>query len=427
MSEPTAPEAVLAGDFWDLGDLADVSVGFHDAAIAVEMVPATINVPQVRGMPVGDLADQTRVIKMIQLELADVSDLLYPNFNYDQPETDPNFAAYCEAIEQRGTRLDPLHVLPINKVVTFQGQELPMFAVYDDPIQFVAMRHNRRGEAKIIIELGVHPGALLMQALSRTQHLYRPSVLDLCDVASRLAGYGYDQDLIAVHMAKDSDTNTRVKQGTVSRMIAVAKLPHEVRQMMVMGNRSLTRSHAELLAVDRFMPYPDQQITLARWVMQPPQQTVKDLEVAINLCYPKVGKALGHFEIHKNGFIELIDDNVALELVSDQRKPVAATYPLMTELAQPGEIVAAARTTYKGARVESDEAGHVYVAPTSFSGIEAWAREAKRRDEPVSIHEAEVMVYAWLEALRTDAQRKNLLTRGGRIPCPALTTTIVDG
>src|SRR6185437_14185555 len=120
-----------------------------------------------------------------------------------------------------------------------------------DPIQFVAMQHNRRGEAKIIIELGVHPGALLMQALSRTQHLYRPTVLDLCDVASRLAGYGYDQDLIAVHMAKDSDTSTRVDQGTVSRMIAIAKLPDEVRQMMVLGKKSLTRSHAELIAVDR--------------------------------------------------------------------------------------------------------------------------------------------------------------------------------
>jgi hypothetical protein len=420
-AEPTT-DLVLGGAFWNLGNLAETSVGFRASEVAVGMAPATVNIPQVRGVPVGELDEQSRRIKMVQLELADRADLLYPNFDYDHPETDPGFPAYCQALEQLGARLPPLHVLPIPKVVTFQGQELPMFAVYDDPIQFAAMQQNRRGEAAVIIELGRHPGELLMQALSRTQHLYRPTALDLCDVAARLASYGYEQDLIAVQMAKDSDTGNRLDQATISRMIAVSRLPARVRRMV--GAKLISRSHAELLAVDRLALLSERQEQLANWAAQPPKKTVKELEEAINLCFPKAGKAQGHIEVRANGSVDIIDDQAALQLVSDRRKIASTAYPTMT-FTQAAEITRVARDAYRNARVTVDPDGEVCVDPASFGSVAGWMRQAAKRQD-VTLHEAEVMAYAWIEALRQDAARQKLLARDGTIAPTLPKVTIVE-
>lgn len=423
MTQAPPSTTALSDAFWDLGNLAEVSVGFRAGEVAVALAPATVDVPQVHGTPVGELAEQSRRIKMVQLELADHADLLYPNFEYDHPDTDPSFPAYCQALEQLGVHIPPLHVLPINKIVTFQGQELPMFAVYDDPIQFVAMQQNRRGEAAVIIELGRHPGELLMQALSRTQHLYRPTVLDLCDVAARLAGYGYEQDLIAIQMAKDSDTGARLDQATISRMIAVSCLPEPIRQMLRV--KQISRSHAELLAVDRLKPLTEPQTHLAQWVAQPPKKTVKELEEAINMCFPKAGKPQGHMEVHANGSVEIIDDHQAIVLASDKTRVLPTLYPTMT-FTNAGEITRVAREAYRGARVALDAEGEVCVDPSSFAGMLGWARNAAKRQD-VPLHEAEVMAYAWIEALRQDAARQKLLMRDGTIAPTIPKVTVVEG
>jgi hypothetical protein len=412
--------------FYDLGNMADVGVGMREAQVIVEMTPATVPIPQVQGVPVGEIASQSRWVKMIQLELADRHDLLYPNFNYDQPLTDPNFEAYCNALQNRGDKTEPLHVLPISKIVRFQGRDLPMFAVYDDPIQFIAMQLSASSRAKIIIELDMHPGELLLQALSRTQHLYRPTVLDLCDVAARLESYGYSQEAIATHLAKDSDTGSSISQGAVSRMIGVSRLPEEVRVLMLLPKPNyLTRSHAELLIVGKLASLPQQQINLARWVLQPPTHRVNELKSAIDLCFPDTGKPQGHIEVHANGSIEIIDDHLSIALTSDRRKPPMTSYPAMTPI-QPMEITRTIQTVHGGARVVVAQNGDIGVDPTSFNSLMAWMKNAPKQEAAPSLHDTEVMVYAWIEALRANARDQKLLTQSGKIAPIVPKTTIVE-
>jgi hypothetical protein len=408
--------------FYQLGGLQDIHPVDKQEAIVVEMRPATVNVPQVNGIPVGVLAEQSRNVKMIQLELADTDDLLFPNFNYEHPETDPNFAAYCAALDDRGVHIEPLHVLPINKIVSLQGQDLPKFAVYDDPIQFVAMQTIGRAEAAIIIESGRHPGELLIQALSRTQHQYKPSVLDQCDVAAKLDSYGYDQRFIATHMAKDSDTSARIDQATISRMIAVSHLPPEVRAEI--APKRLTRSHAELLATKRLAANPEAQIQLAKWTLQGAGKSVKDLEAAIALCFPEAGKPAGHIEVHTNGSIEVVDDTFAVALMSDKQRLKPTVYPVMTPF-QRDEILQTAQSTYHSVRVRLADDGNICAVGPSLTGLANWVRGALKREE-IPFHEIEAMTYALNEALRNAARQQELLQRNGTIAAVSEKTTIVE-
>ncbi len=408
----------VESDFWSLKGFDNAQIEVRPATVAITSVQENITVPAVKGVPVGSLVTQTRRVKMIQLVLADRADLLYPNFPYDNPENDINFDAYWKSIENRGAHIEPLHVLSVQGVVNFGGDELPVFAVYDDPIQFTAMLHIGHAEADIIIETQLHPRDLLLQALSRTQHTHTPSLIDLCDVAKRLSEYGYSQEDIALHMLQDSPNSFRLDRTAISRMIAMTDLPDGVRAEMNKPN-GLKRSHAELLIVGRIMSNPTAQTQLAKWVVDQ-RKTVRDLENAINLCFPKTGEPSGHIEVYENGSIEIIDDNQAISLANEQRIKTV-TYPTMTTTAA-FEIQRAQQIHKVLLAVDN---GEVYAEPSSLAQMRKWIQEVSKSDK-VPLHDIEVITYGFLYALHEAAKEQNLLARDGTIAPVKPKVTIVE-
>ncbi len=384
----------------------EIAIREEPHRLSREEVMATV--PHVDGRPVGPVVSASFEVKIQQLELAPAGDLLYSQFRLHDPtdNSDPQVAFYAKTIDSMGDMVPPLYVLPTDRTITVNGERLPMYRVYHDPYVYEALMVLRRAKVRVEVPDVPHPGAILLMALSRQQHTRKPSILEKCDAARRLEEtYGYDQDIIALHLANDSETGEAPSQGYVSQLVNVSKLPDEVRDVLHRG--LITFTHARTLL--RVRQDETLCIQLANWVCQDGRKTVRMLEDLINDLVPGRGiKPLVRLEDRNVQIV--VDRERSIQSVPSQAERPFTTYDGRMAV-KPGTI-RKEMARYSVQVVPHPNPDRVAVTADSFEGLRAWV--ISRRGD-TTIKETEAVLLAFLEAVRMEAAQAGMLNDKGAL------------
>lgn len=381
-----------------------------------------VSVLHVDGMPAGRVAGVTFEVRIQQLELAPSGDLLYSQFELHGPSdnSDPQVALYARTIESLGDLAPALWVLPTNRVITIAGERLPMYRVYHDPYVYEALLHLKRGKARVEIPAVKNPGEILLMALSRQQHTREPSVLEKGDAARRLQEtYGYDYDVIALHLARDSESGEAPSVSYISQLIGVSKLHAVVRDLL--HRKLITFSHARALLRVRL----DETLCaqLATWVCQDgARRTVRALDDLITDLAPGAGlQPLAHL-VERGETVVVERQNQeqgqgqgqgSLRLAGGGRNGEDFTGYERVMAARPAQIRREmARFSESITIIAHADPGRVAVTAASFAPLRDWL--ATRRGL-ATVRETEAVLLAFLESVRRSAGNAGLLGEHGAL------------
>lgn len=372
----------------------------------------TAAVTHVDGRPVGTVVSAIFEVKLQQLELAPPSELLYSQFTlHDMHDnTDPQVALYAKTIASMGDMAPALYVLPLDRTITVNGERLPMYRVYHDPYVFEALLFLKRAKVRVEVPEVEHPGAILLMALSRQQHTREPSILEKADTARRLQEtYGYDYDVIALHISRDSETGEAPSTGYVSQLVNVSKLPIQVRDLL--HRKLITFTHARLLL--RVRADETLCIQLAHWVCQDgARKTVRALDDLINDLAPGPGlKPLVLLEERDGQVIVQHGQTGSIRLVTPPpAERTFATYD-RTMAAKPAAI-RREMGRFDVQLVTHPDPDAIAVTPESYEGLRSWV---VNRRSSTTVRETEAVLLGFLEAIRTEAAQAGALNAQGAL------------
>lgn len=392
------------------GGIAAPQVTIRNAPAKLSQGTATVAVPQINGQEIGTPVVNRFEVRIEQLELAPAADMLYSQFKLRDfaENTDPQLVTYARALEQRGSHIPALVVLPCDREIEINGTSYPMYRLYHNPYVYEALLYLRRARVVVEVPENATPGTIMLDALSEQQHTRKVSVLEKCDTALRLSEtYGYDQEIIALHLANDSETGEPPSQAYVSALINVAKLPEPVRQLL--AQELITFSHAKRLA-----PLRNDEtacIRLAQWICQDGmRRTVSALEDAINDLYPGPGIKPLVSLVEEDGRVKLQRPQ-ALQLVSDRRPPARfTTYDRVMVARAPAIRREMSRFTIE--IVPNEEPDKIGVTASSFEALRQWIIGRKGT---TPIKDAEAVLLGFLEAVRAGAAEIGALTETGTL------------
>lgn len=372
----------------------------------------TVAVPHIDGRPIGPVVGTISEVRVQQLELAPSSELLYSQFVlHDMNDnTDPQVALYAKAVASMGDMVPTLYVLPLDRTITVNGERLPMYQVYHDPYVFEALLFLKRARVRVEVPAVEHPGEILLMALSRQQHTRELSILEKADTARRLQEtYGYDYDIIALHIAGDNEMGEAPSHGYVSQLINVSKLPAPVRGLL--HRKLLTFTHARTLL--RLRTDETLCIHLAQWVCQDgARKTVKALDDLINDLAPGPGlKPLAQLEERNGQIVVQRRQTGSIRFVNPPPAARAfATYD-RTMAAKPAAI-RKEMSRFEVQLVTDPDPGAIAVTPESYEGLRSWV---VNRRSSTTVRETEAVLLGFLEAIRNEAALAGIVNAQGAL------------
>ncbi len=389
------------------GGIGAQEIVLHAAQHDLALTEASVAIPHINGVPAGVVVDVVFEVRIQQLELAPLEDLLYSHYDTDN---DPQREAYRQSVEDLGDNTPPLYVLPANRNVVIGDETLPQFLVYHDPVLFLTLCRAQRGRARVCIPRVQNPGEILLMALSQQQHMRKVSLLEKCDAVRRLADvYHYTQEVIARHIVpevSDGEVSKTPSQEYVSSLIRVSRLPEETRQALHRG--LIFFSHAKVLA-DHFARDPQMCIMLTRYIAQG-DITVETLRKIIGKLRPGVGEPTAKLIEGPDGKVTLDQkpSDGALRLVSDRNMPLTYTAFLAAKVSavrreiQRHPIVIIPHVNPDRVSVRRD-------------AVQQLAGELAGYDGNVPVKDVEALLLGFMEALRKGAAAAGILNDRGEI------------
>lgn len=321
-------------------------------------------------------------VPMARLIPAPRADTLYPHYDL---RTDPQAATLLRVVNDLAEEgvLEPLLVLP-------DGDG---YVVYHDPVVFQAVVALRHATALVRV-MAATPEMLLLAALSRQQHMRRPSLLDLADVARRLVeDFRYPREVVARHLAQNQETQKAPDESYVSQLVAIAKLPEAAREAVHAG--TLPFSHARVIG-----QRCGQDVTLAlraaRWCVEQ-HATVRGLEQMLNAVTPAPGVADAAWLLDDEQGVRLLPNGPTIAL-APPRPPAELHYwqqPLIA--AKPLQVTEAARKHI--VTIHADDPAHPLVTSDSLAGLRHWLGTIRGTMFPLADLEAQLL--GVMEAART--------------------------
>ncbi len=392
------------------GGITAPEISQHDEQHIIAQKQMSDLITTIDGKPIGDVVGRTFEVKIQQLELAPASDLLYSQFRLHDPDdnSDPQIHQYAKSVEGMGILAPALMVLPLPRTIVINGESLPMFRVYHDPYVYEAYVRLHRARVPVIMPPVDHPGAILLMALSVQQHTRKPSMLERCDTARRLAEtYGIDQNVIALHLARDSETGEAPSRSYVSRLISISNLPGSVRDLLHSG--LITLSHAvELLPVRQDETLC---IQLANWVCDGNRKSVRMLADLVKDLQPGAGIQPQARLIERDGHIQVersTGRNETIKLVGEPVRPFV-TYD-RTIAVKP---IAIRREMSRFTNVEvvpHQNPDQIDLTQDSFEQLRQWV---VGRQGQTTVRETEAVLLGFLEAVRSQAAQTGVLNAQG--------------
>ncbi len=365
-----------------------------------------VTLPTVGGIVPGDVAGVDFWIPLRQLRLAPKEDLLCSRY---QPNEDPDFEHYTQALAQLGDQIPSLPVLQAHRAIAQGGQEDPIFLVYDHPEVYYALIALQRTRAKVHLPPVATPGAILLHALAQHGQLRRePSVLEVCLAAKRLRDYyGYTLPEIAQMQARNPEENTPPSNTQVHYQILVAELPTSVQELL--HKRHILWTHTRYIA-----EYCGNDEALCVELATLVAQSVRMSVVALNQIIRRL----------KDGHSRLVTDPDQVVREVPNGAPQLHAAPGTLEAAPSALVVYQRLMAAPAAQVRSAAKSFVVqVAPTetgeqlavpvqALDGLRGWLND---RVTPTSVRDLEATLLGYLEAVRAAAQREGFLGKDGAI------------
>ena len=392
-----------------------IEAGTPQTAAAEQIVTAqetAVAVPHINGVIPGDVAGVDFWIPLVQLQLAPPEDLLH--YRYD-PQEDPEFESYTAALAEMGDDLPALPVLPAQRTIRLaEGVEKPLFLVYDLPYVYYALIALKRVRARVTIPSVAHPGAILLNAMSREGQLRKePSIMEIAHAARRLKEYyNYTLEEIAIHQARNREDQSRPSVSQIHYQINVAGLPDVVQDML--HHKIILWSHARVIA-DHFLG--DQQICerLALLASQGKRMSVEELDKVVR----RVRDKLSRIDQDADGVVHEVRLGQTIQLVAGpspkdeagRDKVIESTTYDHLMVARPA-LIHRESTRFAPVIVPDDKPEQVALTPSSFAALRDWVNE---RQTNTSVRDTEAVLLGFLQAVRSSARTSGLVNQQGVI------------
>lgn len=398
------------------GGITVTAPQMRDVEHVVTTLSTQVEVPSVNGALPGPVAGVDFWVGLHQLQLAPKEDLLCSRYD---PNDDPDFDRFKNALALVGDQIPSLPVLPANRDIVTTGGAEPVFLVYDQPEVYFALIALKRARARAHIPPVQTPGAILLNALARHGQLRRePSTMEVCEACKRLKEvYDYTLQEIAQMQSRDPEDNTPPSITQVHYQILVAGLPLAVKDML--HKRHILWSHARKIA-----EYCGDDAglceQLATIVAQSGRMSVEGLGFLIN----RLRDGHSRLETDTDGVVHVVPIGRQLGAVSaNTASPAArATVFYQRMMVAPPAQVRRVAAGFQVSLVPADARERIAITAQSLDGLREWLNQ---RRSSVPVRELEATLLGYLEALRSAGMRQGLINRDGAL-MPVIDAREVD-